>query len=60
MKLLELSRNETGIIINALMEFRNNRINNKEDIDIEPINELLIKIIDTPEKKSFFRNSYER
>lgn len=55
MKILELNKNETGIIINALMEFRNKMITNQKDY--EPIDELLIKIIDTKERKAFFRDS---
>ena len=55
MKIIELSRHETGIIINALMEFRNKVISNNENY--EPINELLIKVLDAPEKKSIFRDS---
>lgn len=54
MKVLELSRNESGIIINALIEFRNIKILNNENY--EPINEIFIKIMDAPEKKSIFKD----
>lgn len=48
-KVLELDKYEIGIIINALNELRNRLLNAKEDT--EPVDEVLLKTIDAPEKK---------
>lgn len=48
-KILELDKYEIGIIINALNEFRNKMLNAKEDT--EPVDEVLLKALDAPEKK---------
>lgn len=48
-KILELDKYEIGIIINALNEFRNRLLKEKEDT--EPVDEVLLKAIDSPEKK---------
>ena len=48
-KVLELDKYEIGIIINALNEFRNTLLNKKEDT--EPVDEVLLKALDAPEKK---------
>lgn len=48
-KTLELDKYEIGIIINALNEFRNRLL--KEQEDTEPVDEVLLKAIDAPEKK---------
>ena len=48
-KVLELDKYEIGIIINALNEFRNRLLREKEDT--EPVDEVLLKAIDAPEKK---------
>ena len=50
-KVLELDKYEIGIIINALNEFRNRLLREKEDT--EPVDEVL-KAIDAPEKKRPF------
>lgn len=58
-KILELDQYEIGIIINALNEFRNRLLRAKEDT--EPVDEILLKAIDAPEKrKSFFKVLEER
>ncbi len=49
MKVLELDKYEIGIIINALNDLRNRLLNAKEDT--EPVDEILLKAIDAPEKK---------
>ena len=43
-KVLELDKYEIGIIINALNEFRNRLLREKEDT--EPVDEVLLKAID--------------
>ena len=50
--ILELNKYEKGILINALNEFRNSLINRQKDT--ENIDELLLKILDAPEKKRYF------
>lgn len=49
-KVLELDKYEIGIIINALNDLRNRLLSSKEDT--EPVDEVLLKAIDAPEKKS--------
>lgn len=46
---LELNREEVGLIINSLNELRNIKI--KEEVNVDSINELLLKVIDKYEKK---------
>lgn len=53
---LELEKHEKGIMINALNEFRNKLI--KEDIDTDPVDTLLLKLLDAPEKKKMFPRKY--
>lgn len=57
-KVLELNKCEIGIIINALNEFRNRLLKQKEDTEF--IDEVLLKAIDAPEKKIRFRLVRER
>lgn len=57
-KVLELNKYEIGIIINALNEFRNKLLNQKEDT--EPVDEVLLKALDAPEKKITLRLVRER
>ena len=55
-KVLELDKYELGILINALNEFRNMLL--KENRITDPVDELLIKSINAPEKK-LFRKVFE-
>lgn len=48
-KVIELDRYENGIILNALNEFRTKLIN--ENISTDSVDELLMKVMDTPYKK---------
>ena len=48
-KVLELDKYEIGILINALNEFRNQLL--KQNRTTEPVDEILLKAIDAPEKK---------
>lgn len=48
-KILELDKYEIGILINALNEFRNKLIQQKENT--EYVDEVLLKAIDAPPKK---------
>ena len=48
-KVLELDKYELGILINALNEFRNKLIQQKQDT--EYVDEVLLKAIDAPPKK---------
>ena len=43
-KVLELDKYEIGIIINALNEFRNRLLREKEDTS--PVDELLLRLVD--------------
>lgn len=47
-KILELDKYEYGIVVNALNQLRNNLIKEEESTDV--INELLLKVIDAPDK----------
>lgn len=50
---IELDKYETGILINSLNSFRNEQINLNKSTDIlEPINNLLLKLMDFYEKKN--------
>ncbi len=48
--ILQLDKYELGILINALNEFRNKLI--QENKETEYVDELLLKTIDTPPKKT--------
>lgn len=48
-KTLDLDKYEIGILINALNEFRNMLI--EQQRETAPVDELLLKAIDAPEKK---------
>lgn len=48
-KILELNKYEMGIVINALYEKRNRLA--KANEDTEPVDEVLLKAMDAPEKK---------
>lgn len=56
-KTIDFDKYEIGIIINALNQMRNYLIDQEKDSS--PVDELLLKIIDTPEKKLFFRKTQE-
>ena len=47
-----LTEFERGVLLNGLMEMRNNLI--REGKDAEPVNELLLKLINAPCKTSLF------
>lgn len=52
---IELDKYETGILINSLNSFRNEQINlNKSSDILEPINNLLLKLMDFYEKKTSY------
>lgn len=51
-RILEIDKYEYGILINALNQLRNKQI--KEERPTDPVDELLIKVIETPQKKSRF------
>lgn len=53
---IDLNSEEKGIVINALSEFRNKLID--EDIDTEPVDNLLLKILDAPQKKKMFTKHF--
>lgn len=48
-KVLELDKYELGILINALNEFRNKLLQQKQDTEF--VDEVLLKAIDAPPKK---------
>ena len=51
-KILELDKYELGIIINALNELRNKLIQEQREPDA--VDEVLLKVLDAPEKKRYF------
>ncbi len=55
-KVLELDKYEYGIIINALNEFRNKVL--EEGKDSKPIDEILLKVLEAPDKKRMFPRKY--
>ena len=55
-KILELDKYELGIIINALNEFRNKLIREKNETDF--VDEVLLKVLDAPEKKRYFHRDH--
>ena len=55
-KVLELDKYEYGIIINALNEFRNKVL--EEGKDSEPIDEILLKVLEAPDKKRMHPRKY--
>ena len=55
-KVLVLSNMEQGLIVNGLMDFRNNLL--KQDRPTEDINDLILRVIDAPVKK-LRRTEYE-
>ncbi len=55
-KVLELDKYEYGIIINALNEFRNKVL--EEGKDSESIDEILLKVLEAPDKKRMFPRKY--
>ena len=49
---IRLDEYERGVLLNSLMEMRNGLV--REGKDAEPVNELLLKIINAPKKVSLF------
>ena len=55
-KVLELDKYELGIIINALNELRNSLLELDEDTIC--VDELLLKVLDAPDKRRMFAKNY--
>ncbi len=55
-KVLVLSDMEQGLMVNGLMDFRNNLL--KQDRPTEDVNDLILRVIDAPVKK-LRRTEYE-
>ncbi|MBE6156366.1 MAG: hypothetical protein E7161_01290 [Firmicutes bacterium] len=55
-KVFEVDKYELGIIINALNEFRNILI--QQERETSPIDELLLKVLNAPQKKRMFPRRY--
>lgn len=55
-RMLELDKYEFGIIINSLTSMRNNLI--KEKKETKHIDEVLLKVLNSKEKKRYFSKSY--
>ena len=53
---IELDEEEKGFMINALNDFRNKLI--QKDVDTNPIDTLLLKLLDAPKKKRMFPRKY--
>ena len=53
---IELSLEEKGIVVNSLVDFRNNLI--EKNIDTDIVDSLLLKILDAPEKRKMFPRKY--
>lgn len=62
MNKLDIDKYERGIIINALNQFRNNLLD--DGLSTDDVDELLLKIIESPKKKGFIlesiKDKYER
>lgn len=58
LKIIELDKYELGIVINSLNDMRNKLINDQKDTDL--LDEVLLKVLDAPEKKRFFNREYAR
>jgi hypothetical protein len=56
-RILELNSFDYGIIINALNEFRNKLIREEQDTIV--VDDLLLKVLDAPEKKRDLLKSSE-
>ena len=56
-RVVELSDFEHRLLVNGLADFRNDLI--REDKPTEDVNDLLIKVIDAPQKKRFGKTSHE-
>lgn len=50
---IRLDEYERSVLLNSLMEMHNELM--RDGKDAEPVNELLLKIIDAPQKSSLFR-----
>ena len=57
-KVFEFDKYEIGILINSLMNTRNQLIAKNEDT--KPINEKVLKIIETKSKKKWLNNTLDR
>ena len=57
-KVLEFDKYEIGVLINALICFNNKLL--EEGKLVDPVHELLEKIVNTPEKKRFFKGGEAR
>lgn len=57
LRILELNSFDYGIIINALNEFRNKLIREEQDTIV--VDDLLLKVLDAPEKKRDLLKSSE-
>ena len=57
-KILELDKYEYGIVINALNQLRNDLIKEEESTDV--INELLLKVIDAPDKSQKKKDNFRK
>ena len=55
-KVLELDKYELGIIINALNKLRNSLLEIDEDTIC--VDELLLKVLDAPDKRRMFAKKY--
>lgn len=55
-KVLELDKYELGIIINALNEFRNILLMQKNETTY--VDEVLLKVLDAPDKRRMFPRKY--
>ena len=57
LKIIEVDKTEYGILINALNEFRNKLIREEQDTIV--VDDLLLKVLDAPEKKRDLLKSSE-
>ena len=55
-KVLVISDDEQGLILNGMMDFRNSLL--RQDLPTEDVNDLILRIIDAPAKK-LWRTEYE-
>lgn len=53
---LELNEEEKAVVVNSLVDFRNNLISKEIDTDIVDV--LLLKVLDAPLKRKMFARKY--
>ena len=56
-KVVELSEFDQRLMVNGLVNFRNNLL--EEDKPVDDVNDLIVRIIDAPTKRARWRREYD-